>query len=54
MMVSDTGFQKAVELMDKSKRILTETHTKPDGDACGCLAAIADVLAGLDAGHSNQ
>ena len=40
-------FQKAVELIDKSSSILLTTHTKADGDACGCLAALYEVLAAL-------
>lgn len=46
-MVNNTDFQKAVELIDKSNSILVTTHTKPDGDACGSIAAICDVLAAL-------
>ncbi len=40
-------FQKAVDLINKSKNILIMTHTRPDGDACGCVAAMAEVLASL-------
>ena len=40
-------FQKAVELINKSNNILITTHTRPDGDACGCLAAMYDVLTTL-------
>ena len=46
-MVSNSDFQKAVELIGKSSSILLTTHTKPDGDACGSLAAMADVLVAL-------
>ena len=46
-MVSKDEFQKAVELIGKSSSILLTTHTKPDGDACGSLAAMADVLTAL-------
>jgi phosphoesterase RecJ-like protein len=37
-------FQKAVELINKSDSILLTTHTRPDGDACGCIAAISETL----------
>jgi nanoRNase/pAp phosphatase (c-di-AMP/oligoRNAs hydrolase) len=43
-MTKKDDLQKAVELIDKSGRILVTTHTKPDGDALGCLVAICDVL----------
>jgi len=43
-MVSDNDLQQAVELINKSQRILVTTHTKPDGDAIGCLLAMSDVL----------
>jgi len=46
-MMSKGDFQKAVELISKSNNILITTHTRPDGDACGSVAAMADVLAGL-------
>lgn len=39
--------QKAFELIDKSKSILVTAHTKPDGDACGCVAAMCEALAAL-------
>ena len=31
----------------KAKNILVTTHTRPDGDACGCVAAVTEVLRGL-------
>ncbi len=37
-------FQSAVELINKSENVLITTHTKPDGDACGCIAAMCDTL----------
>ena len=40
-------FQKAVKLIDKSGNILIATHIKPDGDACGSVAAMYDVLVAL-------
>ncbi len=46
-MVSSANFQKAIELINQSSSILLTSHTKPDGDACGCLAAMSDVLTAL-------
>jgi len=46
-MVNDSDFQKAIELINKSESILITTHTKPDGDACGCIAAMCDALGAL-------
>lgn len=40
-------FQKAVDLINKSSSILLTTHTRPDGDACGCLVAMSEALAAL-------
>ncbi len=46
-MVNNNDFKKAVELINKSSNVLLTTHTRPDGDACGCIVAISDVLAAL-------
>ncbi|MHC4571903.1 MAG: DHH family phosphoesterase [Planctomycetota bacterium] len=46
-MISSNYFQKAVELVNKSSNILITTHIKPDGDACGSIAGIYDVLTAL-------
>jgi len=43
-MIKKDDLQQAVELIDKNERILVTTHTKPDGDALGCLVAICDLL----------
>jgi phosphoesterase RecJ-like protein len=40
-------FQKAVELIGKSDKVLLTTHIKPDGDACGSVAAMYDALTAL-------
>jgi bifunctional oligoribonuclease and PAP phosphatase NrnA len=34
-------------MIDKAHRVLVTAHTKPDGDACGCVAAMTEVLRGL-------
>ena len=44
-MINSDNFRKAIDLINQSSSILLTTHTKPDGDACGCLAAMAGVLA---------
>ena len=43
-MITNDDFQKAVDLVNKSSNVLITTHTRPDGDACGCIAAIYDAL----------
>jgi len=40
-------FQKAVDLINQSNNILITTHTRPDGDACGSVVAMCDILTGL-------
>ena len=47
IMKNNDDFQKAVELINKSKNILITSHTKPDGDACGCIAAMYEALGAL-------
>ena len=47
-MVSSHDFKKAVGLINKSSNILITTHIKPDGDACGSVAAMQDALITLD------
>ncbi len=42
--VSLEACQRAVELIDGANHILVTTHIRPDGDACGCVAAMAEVL----------
>jgi len=46
-MIERKDFDKAVELINKSKTILMTAHTRPDGDACGSIAALSDVLGAL-------
>lgn len=46
-MIDDKSFNKAIQLIKESRSVLIITHTRPDGDACGCLAAMRDVLTGL-------
>jgi phosphoesterase RecJ-like protein len=46
-MVTSKDFQKAVELINKSSCILITSHTRPDGDACGCIAAMRAALEAL-------
>jgi len=46
-MLNNDDFQKAVDLINKSSNVLITTHTRPDGDACGCLAAMSDILTTL-------
>jgi phosphoesterase RecJ-like protein len=46
-MITDNDFKKAIELINKSSNVLITTHTRLDGDACGCVVAISDVLTAL-------
>lgn len=40
-------FQRAVELINSAASCLVITHTKPDGDAIGCCAALNEALTSL-------
>jgi phosphoesterase RecJ-like protein len=46
-MVSNEIFQKAVDLINRSNNILITSHTRPDGDACGSVRAMCDILESL-------
>ncbi len=46
-MINDSILQKAVDLINESNNCLLTTHTRPDGDACGCILAISNVLTAL-------
>ncbi|MDO8302593.1 MAG: bifunctional oligoribonuclease/PAP phosphatase NrnA [Sedimentisphaerales bacterium] len=46
-MVSAEQFKKAIGLIDNSKNVLLTSHTRPDGDACGSMAAMCDILTSL-------
>ncbi|HOL88977.1 MAG TPA: bifunctional oligoribonuclease/PAP phosphatase NrnA [Anaerohalosphaeraceae bacterium] len=37
-------FQKALQLIDSSRRIVVTSHIRPDGDACGCMRALMEAL----------
>ena len=43
-MVNSNDYQRALRLIDKSENVLITSHTRPDGDACGSVAAISDAL----------
>jgi phosphoesterase RecJ-like protein len=43
-MIATEQFQQAVDMINGAHRVLITSHTKPDGDACGCVAAMAEVL----------
>lgn len=46
-MIKNDDFQKPAELINKLNDILITTHTRPDGDACGCVAAMCEALGSL-------
>jgi phosphoesterase RecJ-like protein len=43
-MADNELFRRAVELIENARRVLITTHTKPDGDACGCVAVMSEAL----------
>jgi phosphoesterase RecJ-like protein len=43
-MVQSEKSHEAFHLLSKSTSCLITTHTKPDGDACGCMAAMRETL----------
>lgn len=45
--VNDRTYERAAALVEKASRVLVTTHTRPDGDACGCIRALVEVLRGL-------
>jgi phosphoesterase RecJ-like protein len=45
-------FQKAIDLIDKTKNILIVPHTRPDGDACGSVVALSELFSQL--GKKNE
>jgi phosphoesterase RecJ-like protein len=45
--VSYEAYQQAISLIESSKNVLVTTHTRPDGDACGCVCALTEILRGL-------
>lgn len=42
--MSNEVYQQSVALIERAGRILVTTHTRPDGDACGCVAALTEIL----------
>ena len=45
--MSNGVYEQAVSLIEKAHDVLVTTHTRPDGDAGGCVAAMAEVLRNL-------
>jgi len=43
-MADVSDFIKAIQLIEQSQNVLIVTHTKPDGDACGCAAVMCEIL----------
>lgn len=43
-MTDITNYQKAAAVLEGAQRVLITTHFRPDGDACGCLRALAEHL----------
>jgi len=45
--MTDKNFQQAIDLINKSASVLITTHTKVDGDAAGCCAALSEAILSL-------
>lgn len=43
-MAAPEDFKKAAELIENARSVLLTTHIRPDGDACGCIRALMDIL----------
>jgi len=43
-MANTDTYQRALELIENANTVLITTHTRPDGDACGCVAVLTDAL----------
>jgi phosphoesterase RecJ-like protein len=43
-MITTEQFQQAVDLISRARRLLVTTHSKPDGDACGSMSVMTEVL----------
>jgi len=46
-MADGNGFKEAVELINSSSNVLITSHTRPDGDACGSIRAMCEILVHL-------
>ena len=46
-MVTVDDFSRAVDLINKSTSVLVTSHTRPDGDACGSILAMCNVITTL-------
>ena len=43
-MIEHDVFKQAAKLIEQATSILITTHTKPDGDACGSVAALIEAF----------
>ena len=43
-MIKSSNFKKAIELIDSAQKVLLTSHTRPDGDGCGTVAALERCL----------
>ena len=46
-MPDSEDFQRAIDLVNRSASILVTTHARVDGDACGCVVVLREVLTAL-------
>jgi phosphoesterase RecJ-like protein len=49
-MTTTDNFKKAIDLINKSKSWLVTSHTRPDGDAVGCIKALCQIAKQLGKG----
>ena len=43
-MPDNKTFQDAVDLINNATSVLLTTHIRPDGDACGCVRALMEIV----------
>lgn len=46
-MIDTTDFRKAIEMINNSTNVILTSHTRADGDACGSVRAMSDMLTWL-------
>ena len=46
-MPDNKTYQQAIDLINNANNVLLTTHIRPDGDACGCVRAMMDVIGQL-------
>lgn len=47
MALTDSDFRQVIEVLEQSSDVVITTHIRPDGDACGCLRGLMDILTSM-------